>query len=418
MNSKSQDPALNRQLADELPLEQIDVSDGYLFRDDSIGAYFARLRRDAPVHFRPDSRFGPFWSITRYNDIRQVELNHQVFSSEQKHGGITLASPLSKMQFGSFIAMDEPRHSAQRKTVNSVAMPQNLATLEDTIRERTCRVLDGLPVGEEFDWVEEVSVNLTTQMLATLFDFPFEERHLLTWWSDMATGHPKDDGPVTSTEMQLDELKKCFAYFGKLWNERINKEPGNDLISMMAHSPATRNMPPDEYAGNLLLLIVGGNDTTRNSMSGGVLALHDNPDQMAKLRQDPGLISSLVPEIIRWQTPLAHMARTALDDVEVGGQTIRKGDRVAMWYLSANRDESVIDRADEFIIDRKNPRLHLSFGFGIHHCMGSRLAELQLRILWEELLPRFASIKVTGQPERTLSNFVHGFVGLPVTLSR
>ncbi|MGB7184805.1 MAG: cytochrome P450 [Burkholderiaceae bacterium] len=296
-------------------------------------------------------------------------------------------------------------------------MPANLAKLEATIRQRTCSVLDSLPVNKEFDWVENVSVNLTTQMLATLFDFPFEERHLLTWWSDMATGHAKDAGPVTSTQMQKEELNKCFEYFSRLWEDRIKAPPANDLISMMAHSTSTRNMPKDEYCGNLLLLIVGGNDTTRNSMSGGVLALHEHQNQFEKLQENPSLVSSLVPEIIRWQTPLAHMARTAVKDTVVAGKTIRTGDRLALWYLSANRDPEVIDQPDEFIIDRKNPRLHLSFGFGIHHCMGSRLAELQLRILWEELLPRFSRIAVTGKPERTLSNFVRGFNRLPVTLS-
>jgi len=404
----------NRLRADEIDLDLFDVSDGYLFRDDSIGAYFNRLRRDAPVHYCQSSRFGPFWSITRYDDIKKIELNHQVFSSEQKHGGITLASPLSDIQLSSFIAMDPPQHDEQRKTVKSVGMPGNLARLEPLIRQRVCDILDDLPRNEEFDWVENVSINLTTQMLATLFDFPFEDRRKLTWWSDIATGHPNDDGPVTSWQMQIDELDDCFKYFRKLWHERADKPPQGDLISMMAHSPATRDMTDEEYGGNLLLLIVGGNDTTRNSISGGVLALHENPQQFQKLKANPDLIPSLVPEIIRWQTPLAHMARTALEDIEFQGQQIKAGDRIALWYLSANRDAEVIPDADKFIIDRENPRRHLSFGYGIHHCMGSMLAEMQLKVLWEEILQRFDRIEVTGEPKRTLSNFVHGFTRLPV----
>lgn len=402
--------------ASNVALEDIDVSDGYLFRDNSIEAYFARLRAEAPVHYCRSSRFGPYWSITRYNDIRQIELNHRFFSSDQRHGGITLASPMSEIKLSSFIAMDPPEHDAQRNTVKSVGMPSSLANLEPLIRQRVCHVLDELPVGVEFDWVEQVSVNLTTQMLATLFDFPFEDRHLLTWWSDISTGHQKDDGPVTSTQMQSEELDKCFRYFRQLWDQRVGQPGGADLISMMANSAATRHMSEQEFGGNLLLLIVGGNDTTRNSMSGGVLALNQFPDQYRKLRQNPALVKSLVPEIIRWQTPLAHMARTALEDIEFGGQTIRRGDRLALWYLSANRDAQVIENPDEFIIDRKNPRRHLSFGYGIHHCMGSMLAEMQLRILWEELLPRFEWIEVSGQPRRTLSNFVRGIWQLPVTL--
>jgi cytochrome P450 len=294
--------------------------------------------------------------------------------------------------------------------------PANLASMEATIRERTARVLDGLPRNEPFDWVQRVSIELTTQMLATLFDFPFEDRRLLTRWSDVATSNPGTDKIVESMEARSIELGQCLAYFTRLWNQRVNAPPKGDLVSMLAHAPATRDMSPQEYLGNLLLLIVGGNDTTRNSMSGGVLALHQHPEQMAKLRANPALVDSLVPEIIRWQTPLAHMRRTALADAEIGGKAIRKGDKVVMWYLSGNRDEGAIERADEFIIDRARPRQHLSFGFGIHRCVGNRLAEMQLKILWEELLPRFPVIEVVGEPQRTMSNFVRGFTHLPVRL--
>ena len=345
-----------------------------------------------------------------------VDTNHAVFSSDSRLGGISLAERPAPEMFPSFIAMDPPRHDEQRKTVSPIVAPGNLALLEATIRQRACAILDGLPIGEEFNWVERVSVELTTQMLATLFDFPFEERRLLTWWSDMATGDPDGNGPVTSWEMRLAELGKCQDYFTRLWNERVNAPPRTDLISMMAHAPATRTLGPSEFLGNLILLIVGGNDTTRNSISGGLLALNRNPAEFDKLRANPALVSSLVPEIIRWQTPLAHMRRTALSDSELGGKTIRKGDKVVMWYLSGNRDETAIENADRFIIDREQPRRHLSFGFGIHHCMGSRLAEMQLKILWEEILKRFDRIDVVGEPVRTKSNFVHGFVSMRVVI--
>ena len=312
--------------------------------------------------------------------------------------------------------MDPPRHDEQRKTVSPIVAPANLALLEGTIRERAARILDGLPIGEEFDWVPRVSIELTTQMLATLFDFPFEDRHLLTWWSDMATGDPDGNGPVTSWEQRLAELGKCQDYFTRLWNERVNAEPRNDLISMLAHAPATRHMSPQEYLGNLILLIVGGNDTTRNSISGGLLALNQFPAEYDKLRANPALVDSLVPEIIRWQTPLAHMRRTALRDATLGGKTIRKGDKVVMWYLSGNRDGEAIDDADRFIIDRARPRQHMAFGFGIHRCVGNRLAELQLKVLWQEILKRFPRIEVVGEPKRTKSNFVRGFTSLPVVI--
>jgi len=171
-----------------------------------------------------------------------------------------------------------------------------------------------------------------------------------------------------------------------------------------------------ELLGNLMLLIVGGNDTTRNSISGGVYFLNQFPEQYAKLKADPSLVPNMVSEIIRYQTPLAHMRRVATEDTELGGQKIRKGDKVVMWYVSGNRDEDAIDRPDEFLIDRPNARRHVSFGFGIHRCMGNRVAEMQLRILWEEILKRFDYVEVVGEPERVLSNFVLGYTNLPVVL--
>jgi cytochrome P450 len=207
-----------------------------------------------------------------------------------------------------------------------------------------------------------------------------------------------------------------LEYFTRLWNERVNAAPRTDLVSMLAHGEATKNMSPHEYMGNLVLLIVGGNDTTRNSMTGGLLALHENPQEMAKLRANPALVESLVPEIIRWQTPLAYMRRSALIDTELGGKQIKKGDKLAMWYLSGNRDEAAISEPNRFIVDRERPRQHLSFGFGIHRCVGNRLAELQLKILWEELLQRFEKIEVVGEPTRIRSSFVRGFSDLPVRI--
>lgn len=402
-----------------IPLDKIDVSSPALFKDDSAGTYFERLRKEDPVHYCAESAYGPYWSITKYKDIMHVDTHHDIFSSAAGFGGIIIDDNIQKgggeegLDLPNFIAMDRPRHDEQRKAVSPIVAPGNLALLESTIRERVGAVLDSLPIDEEFDWVDRVSIEITTQMLATLFDFPFEDRRKLTRWSDVTTAAP-GGGVVDSWAQRKDELMECAQYFQTLWNERVNEDPGNDLISMLAHSPATRNMTPEEYLGNVLLLIVGGNDTTRNSMTGGVLALHQNPDQMAKLRTSPALIESMVPEIIRWQTPLAHMRRTAKEDSVVGGKTIRKGDKVVMWYFSGNRDDEVIDQPDAFIIDRPNPRQHLSFGFGIHRCVGNRLAEMQLRILWEEILNRFDRIEVIGEPERVQSNFVRGYTKMMV----
>jgi len=405
-----------RDKAWSMPLEQIDPSKGYLFEHDYVGWYFERLRRDDPVHLSHSKRFGPYWSVTTYKDILAVDTDHATYSSDAHLGGISLAEAPGPEVFPSFIAMDPPRHDEQRKTVSPIVAPGNLALLETTIRERAARILDGLPIGEAFDWVPRVSIELTTQMLATLFDFPFEDRHLLTWWSDMATGDPDGNGPVSSWEQRRAELGHCQDYFTRLWNQRVNAAPGNDLISMLAHAPATRQMSPQEYLGNVILLIVGGNDTTRNSISGGLLALNRFPAEYDKLRANSGLVESLVPEIIRWQTPLAHMRRTAVRDATLGGKTIRKGDKVVMWYLSGNRDSEAIEDADRFIIDRARPRQHMAFGFGIHRCVGNRLAELQLKVLWQEILKRFPRIEVVGEPKRTKSNFVHGFTSLLVVI--
>jgi cytochrome P450 len=395
-----------------VPLDQIDVSRPELFRTDSHWDYFRRLRQEDPVHYCRNSLFGPYWSITKFRHIMDVDGNHQDFSSEP---GITLANRPEDFQTTNFIAMDPPKHDVQRKTVQGVVAPTNLARLESTIRERAARILDSLPVGESFDWVDRVSIELTTQMLATIFDFPFEARRKLTYWSDMATSGELAGGP-TPEPVRRAALLECLEYFTRLRDERINEPPKADLLSMLAHGKDTRDMPPMEFLGNLILLIVGGNDTTRNSISGGVLALNQNPGEYAKLRDNPGLIPNMVPEIIRWQTPLAYMRRTANRDLEIGGKTIRKGDKVAMWYVSGNRDEDVIEDPDRFWIDRPNARHHLSFGFGVHRCMGNRLAEMQLRVLWEEIMKRFRFIEITGPIERVQSSFVKGYASMPVQL--
>jgi cytochrome P450 len=400
----------------DIPLEDIDPSKPEYFQNNTMHGYFARLRREDPVHYTKESMFGPYWSVTKFKDIMQVDTNPQIFSSE---GNIAIMDSNAVAQLPMFIAMDPPKHDEQRKAVSPIVAPANLAKMERIIRERTGRTLDSLPINEPFDWVERVSINLTTQMLATLFDFPWEDRAKLTHWSDVATTLP-GAGIIDSEEQRMEEMMECVQYMTKLWNERVNVPQKNDLISMMAHSEATRNMTPEEFLGNVLLLIVGGNDTTRNSMTGGVLALNENPDEYRKLCADPALVTSMVSEIIRWQTPLAHMRRTALQDTELGGKTIHKGDKVIMWYVSGNRDPEAIDNPDSFIIDRANPRHHLSFGFGIHRCVGNRLAELQLRIFWEELLKRWPNpmqIEVLGEPTRVTSPFVKGYEALSVRIN-
>ena len=405
--------------AESLPLDQIDVSDPRLYQNHIWQPYFARLRREDPVHWRQNGMYGSFWSITKYQDIVDVETRHQVFSSEAALGGFIITERPAEYRRPSFIAMDPPKHTSQRRVVAPTFTPTNMQAMATGIRERARRILDSLPRNEVFDWVDLVSIEITTQMLATLFDFPFEERRRLTFWSDVAAMDVNSGGIVDSEEKRRAILTECLEVMSGLWRERQVLPPRPDLISMMTHGEGTHDLldRPMEFLGNLTLLIVGGNDTTRNSISGALWALHKYSDQWQKLRERQDLVPSFAQEAIRWQSPIIHMRRTALCDAEIGGKRIRQGDKVVMWYVSGNRDETMIPDADRFIINRAKPRQHLAFGYGIHRCVGARLAELQLAILWEEILARDLRLEVMGEPQRIYSNFIGGISSLPVRIA-
>ena len=408
-----------------IPLPELNPAHPTLFEANTMLPYFERLRAEAPVHKTEVSQFGEYWNITKFNDIKYVDTNHDLFSSDSRNGGIRLGGvpladeePDPTFHLPMLIMEDPPKHDVQRKVVAPKFNPTYLATLKEMIRERAGEILDGLPEGEPFNWVQDVSVELTGQMLATLFDVPQADRHLLIHWSDTVE-RIGDPDYFDTPEEAFKELWKCYEYFDAVWKERATQsEPGDDLISMLVHGAATKNMPPNEYLGNILLLIVGGNDTTRNSISGGVLALNQFPDEYAKLKADESVIPNMVSEIIRYQSPVAHMCRTAMQDTEIGGQKISRHDKVCMWYLSGNRDDEAIERPNDFIIDRAKARQHLSFGFGIHRCLGNRLGEMQLTVIWEEIMKRFKNIELAGEPTYLKSSFIRGIRELPVVVNR
>jgi cytochrome P450 len=392
-----------------------DPSDTVIYVEDCWREPFAALRREMPVSYRPESPYGPFWSVATLDLVQEVEAKPDIFSSADEFGGITIGDVASGEGFPNFIAMDRPRHTEQRKVVQPSFNPSEMARRDSEIRTRTTALFDGLPVGETFDWVDRVSVELTIGMIAILFDFPWEDRRKLKNWSDWA-GNVTPDIDDHYRAQFMTEMNDMLVAFDGLLEAKRAQPPADDILSRMIHSVAMGNLTPIERIANIALLIVGGNDTTRNSMSGFVYAMNQFPEEFEKLRRSPDLIPNAAQEIIRWQSPVTHMRRTCTANVELGGQSLKKGDKVVLWYISANRDETVFADPDRFDISRENARRHVAFGHGVHRCVGARLAELQLAILFEEILRRDIRIETAGEPKRLSSCFLHGFTEMPVRI--
>jgi cytochrome P450 len=402
---------------ESLPLDQLDISRSEYFKDDTARALFKRLRSEAPIHYRAESEFGAFWSITGHRHIQEIMSRPLLYSSAGENGGVSIFEDSGlgdQGQMEMFLMMDPPGHAAKRKVVAPAFTPSEMLRLTAEIRKRTAEKLDSLPRGEVFDWTSEVAVSLTTAMLVALFDFPEEDSHRLPVWSDAVTSNEMMKTDPQGRQMLMFEMAMKFM---GLWQQRLDAEPGPDLLSRMIHSDALSKMDQQEFIGNMALLVVGGNDTTRNSMSALIDVIHRWPEEWEKIKADRSLIPNAANELIRWYSPVVHVRRTAMEDHDFHGFKFRKGDKIVTWIISGNRDEAVFADPDRFLADRENARRHIAFGHGIHRCVGARLAELQLQTLIEEMADRDMRVELAGEIVREGHILVNAINSVPVRIA-
>jgi cytochrome P450 len=400
----------------------IDLSDHDAFVEAVPHAAFAQLRAEDPVHWNPEPDGGPgFWAVTRYEDIRAVHRDVQTYSSEI--GGTSLED-LDAEQIEarkSMIDMDPPRHDELRGLIARRFTPKAVNVWEDQVRAVATEVLDAaLPRGE-FDFVAEISSEIPMQVFAEILGVPHEERRVIVEIGDRLLGNQdpeyrvEPDPAHRNLPFSSPAALEMFA-FGRALAKQRREHPREDIITQLAFEPLTQR----EFDTYFLLLAAAGNETTRHTITHGLLALLEHPDELDKLRRagdDDALRRSAAEEMLRWATPVHHFRRTATVDTELHGTAIAAGDKVTTWFVSGNRDEDVFDEPDRFDITR-TPNRHMAFGpGGIHHCMGAHLARLEIRIAFEELLRRVDAIELTGPPERLRSNFFNGVKRMPVKVS-
>ena len=390
---------------------------------------FDRLRREAPVYWHPE---GPpnhgFWAVTRHDDVDRVHHDVKTFSSEV---GAVSIEELDDEQLStrkSMIDMDAPGHTQLRATVNHRFTPRAVGAYMDQLRILTRETLDQALAKEQFDFVDEISRRVPVRMLCRILDLPMEDSELFVRWGNALFGNTDpeytpvvfgrdDTEPYRHLPFRSPSGAELFAYASNVAAER-GRDPGPDVLSMLLRAVVDgRPLTEREFQNNFQLLLVAGNETTRQAISHSMLALMDHPEQLRRLTDDPSLMPVAVEEMLRWATPIYQFRRTATRDVVLRGQRIRRGDKVVAWYISANRDEDVFAEPYRFDITR-SPNPHVTFGpGGPHFCLGAHLARLELRVLFEELLPRIRHIELTGPATRLRSNFINGIKHLPVQVA-
>ena len=397
-----------------LSLTDVDLSSPDSFVPGVPFEMFEVMRREAPVYRHPGHDGPDFWAVTKYHDVISVSRD-STFSSAARSA--LFAEPdresLSSLQL-MMLNMDPPQHTKLRLLVNKGFTPRMVAVMEDRIRQATIEVLDNVARSGSCDFVTDIAAELPLMVIAEVMGVPVEDRAKVFDWSNRLIGF-EDPEYNTSMEGAQEASMELYAYANELAIER-RADPRDDLVSVLLDAEVGgEKLTELEFDLFFLLLAVAGNETTRNAISHGMLGFFDHPDQWQRLLADPSLMPTTVEEVLRWASPVMHFRRTAMKDTEIGGVPIAEGDKVVIWYISANRDEDVFGpTASTFDIGR-TPNEHIAFGGGgPHFCLGANLAKLEIRVMFEELSKRFPDIAIDGGVRRLRSNFINGIKEMPV----